>query len=154
MKRFLITLALVAVLVASAWAEGTSTYELTEAKPYWRIVTWTVIANAASAATIPDDTTNIGFSAQLCKIATVPGSPAPTGGYDLTIKDSNGVDLTGGALANRSASEPEQVTPIIGGAYGCNPFKGTLTLGASGNSVNSATFTVETWLYHEQGIGR
>lgn len=40
----------------------------------------------------------------LMLISTVPGTPAPTDGYTLELKDKNGADVLGGAGTNRSAT--------------------------------------------------
>ena len=75
---------------------------------------------------------------------TIPGSPAPTAGYSVTLSDSSGVDVLGGMGAGRSASVAESGVCLHGGAY--NPMRrvdSVLTFAATGNSVNSAVITFE-----------
>jgi hypothetical protein len=81
------------------------------------------------------------------KIVTNPGATAPTDNWDFVLNDSDGVDVLGGAGANRDTANSEQVYPTISGAT--IPVwleKGTYTLAMSGNSVNSATGTVTLYL--------
>lgn len=78
-------------------------------------------------------------------ICTVPGDPAPTNGYSMTLKNAAGLDLSGGVLASRSSSAPQCVTPkrdTEHTLYGGVIFTGALTLAASGQDVHSAVWTV------------
>lgn len=50
------------------------------------------------------------------RVVTIPGTPAPNAGYDVTFKDEYGVDLLAQSDANmlgRSASLPEQIMPFL-----------------------------------------
>lgn len=74
------------------------------------------------------------------QVEIVPGSPAPTTLYDLTLKDGNSVDYLGGLGADQSAT--------AGAFYGVNApaINGTLTLAVTNNSVASATGTVYVYI--------
>lgn len=100
----------------------------------------------ASAATVPAYTTKdfLGF---VTMVTTNPGATAPTDNYDITITDSDGVDIMGGELANRDTTNTEQATPLVGATYRDRHVIGKLTLNISGNAVNSATGTVV--IYYE-----
>lgn len=73
-------------------------------------------------------------------VKVVPGSPAPTSGYALTLKDSNGLDFGGGLITSLSSSAAQQFTITA------PPLNGALTLAVTGNSVNSAQGTVYVYL--------
>ena len=47
--------------------------------------------------------------------------------YDITLKDSDGVDVFGGELADRLGAGGEQAYPKAGNAYGARFVDGTLT---------------------------
>lgn len=77
-------------------------------------VTWT--SDAAGAAT----QTITGFDGQIHRIVTDPaaGGSAPTDDYDITLVDSDGLDILGGAGANRDTANTEQldisaVAPLV-----------------------------------------
>lgn len=72
---------------------------------------------------------------------TDPGTPAPTANYDMTLTDTNGLDVAGGQLANRAAATTEQVMPKIdsaNGIFGGAPLTDAATLAITGNSANGA----------------
>ena len=70
----------------------------------------------------------------------VPSSTAaPTNLYDITLRNSNGIDVLGdtgaagsenydGAGANLSSSVPSETQPLLNGNYGAVPVYGPLTL--------------------------
>ena len=74
------------------------------------------------------------------KVITDPGTPIPTDLYDITLVDSNGIDLMGGQLADLSNSTSAQNIPKVSDAsiFGCNPVTGAFTHQLTNNSVNSA----------------
>lgn len=78
---------------------------------------------------------------------TNPGTVQPTDNYDITLSDDNGADVFGGELLNRDTANSEQATPKIGNAYGTRFVNSRLTFAASGQSVNSATGTLDVYVY-------
>lgn len=72
-------------------------------------------------------------------VVTDPGTTKPSDNYDITLKDSLGVDVMGGALDNRDDTLTEQAVPTIGSAQGGRYVAGVLTFGLTGNTVNDAT---------------
>lgn len=125
--------------VTETWSTGADVTVLT--------LSWTA---DASAATVPTTTTTSHLRGHIFMIATVPGSPAPTDNYDITLTDADGVDVTGGEGANRDTTAPEQITPKMGGLYGPRYVPTTLTLTLSGNSVNSATGSVKVYIRRQR----
>lgn len=73
----------------------------------------------------------------LALVITDPGSPAPTDNYGITVTE-NGVDVLGGAGANRDTSNTEQTTPMQGSTPISRLITADLTFNLSGQSVQSA----------------
>ena len=73
------------------------------------------------------------------------GSTAPTDNYDITIEDSDGVDVLGGAGANRDAANTERVMPLYGTTPHPCPINGALTVKIAGNIVNAATGKIKLY---------
>ena len=154
MKKILFAIILAALFLPSlTFAAGSVTQTLAmvgnnTGKYIWTL-TWT--ADAADH-TVP----NTAMSADILavvegfyieKVTTNPGATAPTDDYDITIEDTDGVDLMGGALLNRDTSTSESAYPIVAtGVYGAVPFDGAPTVKWAGNSVNSATGTIKIFL--------
>ena len=110
------------------------------------VVTWVWVADDTNA-TVPDSALSTTHAALLKYYfadmgETIPGAvTAPTALYDVTLDDTNGMDVFGGKLTNRSDTAKEQVLPAIGGALGSRAVHTGLTLKIANNSVNSATGT-------------
>ena len=92
-------------------------------------------------------TASPAFNGYVFLITTNPGGTAPTDNYDITLTDSDTVDVAGGELANRDTTTSEQVVPKVGAVYGSRYVETGVTLNLSGNSVNSATGTVKIYVY-------
>ena len=81
-------------------------------------------------------------------VKTIPsGVTAPTDQYDITFKDSDGIDIMGGNLLNRSDTDPEQTVPKIDPVYGSRWIDGIATLAITGNSVASAITVIKIHIY-------
>lgn len=89
------------------------------------------------------------FSGVVLRVVTDPGSVAPTTLYDITLTDSNGIDVLGGAGANRSATLSEQCFPTVATVPWECPIAGPLTLNITNNSVISATGSVVIYIREE-----
>ena len=92
----------------------------------------------AAAATWPAITTQWQIVGLVFAAETNPGATAPTDNYDITVVNSNGIDIFGGALANRDTSTSERTMPILNSLYGAVPSDGQLTINITNNAVNSA----------------
>lgn len=148
MKRFLLTLAII-LIAAQAWAVGsisdtTVTPDGSFGGDSYYIYKLTCTGDAGDG-TIPATATTLAIRGFIMFVETNPGSTAPTDNYDLTLVNSNGVDVMGGALADRDTSVSEQASPIVGAGLQDRYINETLTVTPTGNSVGSATFTV--WIY-------
>jgi len=100
----------------------------------------------ASDGSVPSTTSKVAFDHYVIIVITNPGSPAPTDNYDITLTDSDGIDVMGGELIDRDKSSSEQALPKIGNVYGTRWVNGTLTMNLTNNSVNSATGTIKVFL--------
>jgi hypothetical protein len=100
-----------------------------------------------SDGSVPVSTCPTPVHGFVVKAVTIPdGTTAPTAGYDAVIEDKDGVDVMGGALADRSAVAAEQAVPNVGGNVVPNWVSGLLTLKLTGNAVNSAKGTVKVYI--------
>jgi hypothetical protein len=154
MKKLIVVLALLLVFVAStAMGAGTVTVTTLNGSGDAIIVQFSWIANAAGAATVPATSSSTkwptAYSGCIYAMETNPGSTAPTDNYDITLTDSDGVDLLGGQGANRDTANSEMVPAKIGTVFGCAPTQDAFTLNITNNSVNSATGTVKVYIYED-----
>lgn len=146
MKRIIVLLTLSLLLISSGvFAAGTCTGADTEVKSSGHVRIRTVSCTAdASAATFPA-TTISDVDGYLMLVVTDPGSTAPTDNYDITLVDSNNMDVMGDNLLNRDTSNSEQASPSETPRY----VNGDLTMNITNNAVNSATLTVTLYIYME-----
>lgn len=160
MKRFTLIIALaLALLSSSLWAAaapGTCTQEFTEvysATGPTQLATLTFTCTAsADDASFPSTATTQVITDQIAgryiaEVRTNPGATAPQAAYDITLKDTDGIDLMGGTLADRSATASERAVPsVASGIYGSTPIDGALTLAITNNNVNSAVTVIKIML--------
>jgi len=95
-----------------------------------------LLADHAVTSSLPQS----GF--RVIKLVTNPGSTKPDDNYDITLKDSLGIDILQGLGVNRDETNTEE-TPIVYSGTSLHPVVAgyeTLTLGFSGSTKNSATF--------------
>ena len=80
------------------------------------------------------------------EVETDPGGTAPDDNYGITIKNDNGRDIMGGALASRDEANAEMVKPIVNGIWQKAWSHGLLTIAvtSAGNSK-----TAEILIYYE-----
>jgi hypothetical protein len=157
MKKLIAVLALLLVFVAST-AMGAGSVTVTRSKgsgdALYVLFTW--IGNATGGGQVPSTSSSPSFgetySGCVFAIETNPGSPAPTDDYDITLTDTDGVDLLGGQGANRDTATSEMVLAKVGSAFACAPTHSAFTFNLSGNIVNSATGTAKIYIY-EDGNG-
>jgi len=82
-------------------------------------------------------------------VKTNPGTPAPTNLYDITLIDLDGIDIMGGALANRSSANTEFAAPLAGSDFWMIPVPGPLQLNIVNNIVNGAEGVVKIYYVAE-----
>lgn len=148
MKKFLafsLILALVGILFlgGSAYAAGTCTQVFTSANRSG-LRTW-VLTCTADTTTWDAVASRRQIEGLVIMVGTNPGGTGPTNDYDITITNSDGIDIMGGALADRDISTSEWTQPKINGNYGAVPTVGVLTVNISGNSVGSAVTVITVY---------
>ena len=153
MKRLsILAILLVLLMPAMAFSVGTGTYTTSynpdQATNYKHKVLAVSITDDTNGTTVAlTETDVLGY--WLCAMETNPGSTAPTDDYDIVINTAGGVDILGGAGANRDTSTTETAYPTIdstSGQKGCVPINSALSLVLSGNSVNNATVAIKLFL--------
>lgn len=141
MKKIIPIVFILSLLLLTAihvWGAGTVTQ--TYAKTGSGITELTFSFTADPNGTVSDTNTEAAMDGYLLQMVTNPGSTAPTDNYDITIKNSDGVDLLNGNGADRDTSNSEIAFPDPNWAAVTPPFfSGLLTLGISNNSQASAT---------------
>jgi len=143
---------LAAVMVFMAgfvFAAGTVTQDLTRnnrTHVHKLVFSWT---GDTSNGTVPATASSVPIDGYVFMVTTNPGSPSPTDGYDITLTDSDGVDIMGGELLARDETDSEQAVPKVDAVYGARYVSGTVTLTISSNSVHGAKGTVNVFFYDE-----
>ncbi len=148
MKKLIVLLAVVMLLLTAglANAAGTVTQTLTKVGSHTLLLTFSWTADA-SAATVPVTASSTGLEGYVYLVVTNPGTTAPTDLYDITLTDTESVDVMGGELSDRSTSATQQVVPKIDTVFGARWVDGVLTMTLTNNSVNSATGTVKVYIF-------
>lgn len=145
MRKLLPALLFACLLMSTgAWAAGTitETWMAIGVRDY--VLKFTCTADAADGS-FPSYQTVKAVDGWVYLITTDPGSIAPTDDYDIIIKDREGVDISGGMLANRDESNSEQIIPKINNNYVSRRVYGPLTIEITNNSVNSASVVVSVY---------
>jgi len=128
--------------MAGSWT--TPVYNLVSSGSAFKTITLEFTADSADH-TIP----NYAFPAAMLVFAkglyiysvkTIPGNTAPTDQYDVVFNDADGFDVLQGGLANRSATNVEQIFPSA------VPVDETLTVVVTNNLVNSGSATIKIYL--------
>lgn len=119
-----------------------STIKKRELGPNNFVLEFEMTTSAAATSTMADMSSRpYRADGYLHKVATIPGTKAPTNNYDPVLKDMHGVDLVGTPLTNRSATVAQQAFPLIGTDAFAETFaEGELVVSVTGNAVTNATF--------------
>jgi hypothetical protein len=108
MKKLFLAVALVMVMCSGVYAaDSTVTETMT-----WRGNDMFIISLDWIAATDGTFTSYVLKSPTpgcLFYVITNPGSPAPTDNYDITVLNSDGIDMAGGQLVDRDTANSEDV---------------------------------------------
>lgn len=147
--RQLVFVALIVIVLFPAMAfaaVGTVTQTWAAVTSHVSTLTLSWVASSTDGS-VPATTTASNIDGYVIMVVTNPGAGPPQASYDITLTDSDGVDIVGGVLASRSQTATEQVRPLIGGvAYGDRFVSGKLTFTLTGNNVNSAAGTVVIYI--------
>ncbi|MFH2073787.1 MAG: hypothetical protein ABIJ57_00375 [Pseudomonadota bacterium] len=154
MKRLLtlfMALVLMVALSGSASAAGSVTQTLDQyPNANMRVLTYSWTGDASNG-TVPSTATSTAITNDIAgwyvyAIETNPGTTAPTTLYDIVINDAESLDISGGMLANRSATVTEKITPRLDSTYsifGGVLVHSVLTLVITNQTDVSATGTVK-----------
>ena len=138
MRKLLMVLAILALASMAFADDGTVTVKRSTVNDGMEIVTFTWIANTTGV--VPTTSTGTTWpnirGGCIAKVVTNPGSTAPTDNYDITLTDSDGVDLMGGELANRDTANSEVAVPKIDTVFGCVVVTDPFTMTITNQSVN------------------
>ena len=115
------------------------------------VLTFTCTADAADgsypATAISTTYMNLIKGWELSKIQTIPGSTAPKDLSDMTLKDSNAIDILGGAGTNKILNAAtKEFFPEVDGNLASQEINDTLTLAITGNDVNSAIVYIKLFI--------
>ena len=118
-----------------------------------RVLTFSWTGDAGTGA-VPDTTTSATETGDILgwyvyTIETNPGTTPPTPSYDIVVNDAEGLDISGGMLADRSDTDTEKIIPRLDTTYsifGGVLIDGALTLKITNQTDLSATGTVKLLL--------
>jgi|WetSurMetagenome_2_1015567.scaffolds.fasta_scaffold125497_2 hypothetical protein len=132
MKRFILAVIITMVWVSVSLAAGTVVVtkgQYLDGSTKTLLFTWTADTGAVTAVPTTTEETNFIKGYYLCAAITNPGATAPDADYDLTVTNSDAVDLFGSALLNRSATLSEYAVPTVATSVkGCVFIDGTITV--------------------------
>src|SRR4051812_9489852 len=78
------------------------------------------VVNHVALAWTSDASGNVSydfdFRGTIFRVATKPGTPAPTDDYDITVTDPAGIDVLKGGGANRDTANSEDFVPVASGS--------------------------------------
>lgn len=135
MKRLILAVllaALAALAPTVTQAAGTVVLTSTDHVPGQDVTVYTYRLTADASDGSWPATASDPIDGWIIRVETNPGATAPTALYDLTLVDTDGLDVMGGVLANRSATLTEHVLspqPYV---------RGAVTITGTNNAVNSA----------------
>ena len=134
MKRVFLTILISMCLMSSAYAAESYVASIKSAGGFQVLsLAWTTDASGNFVArTTPEIN---GF---IVAFVTNPGSAAPTADYDPVLTNTDGVDVSGGALTDRHTSTSQLVMPLVNSEAVRLPVLGALTFDITnaGNSKN------------------
>lgn len=109
----------------------------------------TYVVTADTGATYSHTTTQ-KFRGYIYQVETVPDSSAsgnyPADNYDITLTNDNGIDIMGGALANRDTVNAEIAFPLSSNSVEIpTAVNSVLTFNFTNQSTDSASVTIRLW---------
>lgn len=111
-------------------------------------VNWISSAGGAVSESISAANMAILIGKNLAHFITEPGTPAPTGDYDLTLLDNYGIDILGGEGVNRDTAISEQGVPALNSSvFGDRivDFELTFTIIDAGDSAQGKAIFYFRW---------
>lgn len=141
-----LSMILVLILICTGTAAfGASILTQTRTSPTYNVEKWTLSWTAHTDGSFTSTASTWNVDGYILLVVTDPGSPAPTDNYGITLTDSDGIDVMGGALANRDTSTTEEAIPSNGARF----VSGKITIAISSNAVNGAKGIIYIYIYKE-----
>lgn len=150
MKKWFLALILTMILALpiQLQAAGTVTQTLRYTHNFYAL-TYSFTSDASGNA---DQESTWPIDGYVCKVITNPGATAPSVDWDVTLTNSDGIDVVHGQLADRHTSTSQEIIPVPSDnvtVYGCSAVSGKITLNVS-NAGDSKIGTV-TVLFTREG---
>ncbi len=129
---------------------GVCTQTLNGYGPTMQVLTFTCTGGSAGA--YPSTATSTAITASIkgwyiTEVRTNPGGTGPTNLYDIVLNDTDGIDIMGGTLADRSITASQRAIPALAsGIYGGTAIDGVITLIITNNIVASAVTVIKVFL--------
>jgi len=134
MKKFIIVIFMMLLMATSGYCAESVTQSLqVGGEINVLVMNWTTDGSGDLTAT----DTGYPIEGYLMLVETDPsGTAIPSAAYTVTLTDANGVDVMGGALADRSTTTTEMTMPKLNGNYTIIPVVSTLEMDvtSAGNS--------------------
>jgi len=143
---FSILIVILLYFAVNVFSAGTVSVSTSRASGNVWITTYTCTADSSDGS-FPATDSDVAINGYVFLVVTNPGATAPTDDYDITLTDSDSVDVMGGTLANRDTANSEQAVPYIGSVYGSRFVSGVLTATITNNSENSAIVEIIVYFY-------
>ena len=153
MKKLALGIMMMFMTFGSAWGAESLTQSVLASGPY-KVYSLVWVTDGSGDFTATDTSDNINGIVMLVEFVPASGATAPTTLYDVTARNSQGIDVLGdtgaaaaevydGAGANLSATVANETQPLLNGNYGAIPVMGPLTLDVlnAGND-NSGTVRI------------
>jgi len=141
MKKLALGLILIGILAFAGTAWGASVYSCTQsvqASGAYKVLSMAWVS--ADPAGFTATASGVNIDGIVILVEFIPSATvAPTASYDITLRNSQGIDILGdtavagseaydGVGANLSATVPTESQVLLNGNYGAIPVMGTLTL--------------------------
>lgn len=145
MKKLILLLMLLALFIASpVYGASSCSVGTVERQGHLVMLPLDWVAHTDGSFTTWTTPVIRGF---ITHVQTDPGGTAPQALYDITLKNSQGYDVMGGALGNRSATATECTRALMNGGYQGIDVNDTLSLAITGNNVNTAIGEIRIYYY-------
>jgi hypothetical protein len=142
MKKLIMTILISLFFISTGYAAESYVASIKSAGTFQVLsLAWTTDASGNFVAR-----TTPAINGYIVAIITNPGSAAPTADYDPLLTNSDGIDVSGGTLADRHTSTSQFIMPLHNSEVVKMPVLGSLTFditnaGASKNGVLDIYYT-------------
>jgi len=147
LKAFVIVIAGILAFSGLIYAASTVTQSRQAVNHDVMTLIFNWVADATTAEVSAAESTS-DIDGWVFMVETIPSATAPTADYDVVLKNAAGIDIVGGALADRADATPEAALPLLAtGTYGERFVDGKLTMEITNNLVSAAEGQVKIYFY-------